>query len=153
MKALTLRHPWPWAICWLGKDIENRTWTPRPDQLKPGEQIAIHGGKAPQTKSGDIEVIEAIDWMDSKGLVGTHSCTKDHVVDPYASAIVAVATYDGAVRASASPWFIGPYGWHLDKVIVLSKPVKCRGAQGLWTMPIDVEARVMEQMQRNSMNR
>lgn len=49
MLALTLKHPWPWAICVAGKDVENRTWAPR--QLRRGDRFAIHGGKQPREHS------------------------------------------------------------------------------------------------------
>lgn len=40
----------------------------------------------------------------------------------------------------------GPIGWVLADVIALPEPVPCRGAQGLWTLPDDVERRVMAQV-------
>jgi hypothetical protein len=41
-----------------------------------------------------------------------------------------------------------PVGWVLDDVIALDEPVPCPGAQGLWQLPIDVEARVRAQIAR-----
>ena len=29
MKALSLKRPWPWAVLYLGKDVENRVWCTR----------------------------------------------------------------------------------------------------------------------------
>jgi hypothetical protein len=46
VKAITLRHPWPWAILAMGKRIENRTWEPK--GLRPGDRFAIHGGRVPR---------------------------------------------------------------------------------------------------------
>jgi hypothetical protein len=42
-------------------------------------------------------------------------------------------------------WFFGPYGWILENVVALREPVPCKGAQGLWTVPPDAAARVLEQ--------
>jgi hypothetical protein len=42
MKALTLYPEWAFAVCYLGKPIENRTYAP-PKSLM-GERIAIHAG-------------------------------------------------------------------------------------------------------------
>ena len=42
----------------------------------------------------------------------------------------------------ANPWFSGPYGWILDEVQVLAKPIPCRGALGLWKLPPDVDEAV-----------
>lgn len=44
--------------------------------------------------------------------------------------------------ASPGPWFIGPYGWVLTDVVTLAEPVPCKGAQGLWTVPPEVLARL-----------
>ncbi len=48
MKALTLRHPWPYCFARLGKDIENRSW-PFPGDLV-GQPIALHGGVMPASR-------------------------------------------------------------------------------------------------------
>ena len=70
------------------------------------------------------------------------------------SSIVAVATYGGAVTESDSGWFAGMYGWKLlgqdDDVplIVLPKPVQCRGAQGLWNVIPDVLDRMRAQVRK-----
>lgn len=42
----------------------------------------------------------------------------------------------------------GRYGLLIDPVIPLPEPVPCRGAQGLWTVPADVEAAVREALVR-----
>jgi hypothetical protein len=53
-----------------------------------------------------------------------------------------------AVNAAInSPWLIGEYGWVVDEVFALPEPVPCPGFQRLWTLPPDVEARVLEQEQ------
>lgn len=71
LRAITLRHPWPLAFTRFGKDIENRTWVPGFGQLRPGEQLALHAGKAPRITddSGDEDYLEEIQgslrWMKS----------------------------------------------------------------------------------------
>lgn len=144
MKALTLRHPWAWAVCYLGKPVENRTWMPSPRQLRPGEKFAIHAGKMPSK----IEIAEALAWMDFEGLL--HNAPLDKVpafadLRTQESAIVAVATFGGIVTEHPSPWFCGPYGWVLDDLVVLPAPVACRGAQGLWNLPPDVLEETLQQ--------
>jgi hypothetical protein len=143
MKSLTIRHPWPWAICFLGKDVENRSWCPSPNQLCVGEDFAIHAGKMPSV----IEIAEAFTGMDAMGCIDEHSKVP-RLADLRAqeSKIVAVAVYAGAVKSHPSKWFVGMYGWTWSKVVVLPEPVPCRGAQGLWTLPPDVEARVVAQL-------
>ena len=58
MHALTLRHPWVWAVAHLGKRIENRTWEPPEDLI--GKHIAIHGSVSPKTKPAWNEVAEDV---------------------------------------------------------------------------------------------
>ena len=151
MKALTLRHPWPWAIVALGKDVENRTWAPGRDQLAIGDWFAIHGGVTP--RGADLVEVQ----IQASGLVATHRArvmrqclvngdlTVNDVILP---GIVAVCRHAGVVRAGGSPWFEGPLGWRLADVAALPVPVPCRGAQGLWDIPDDVFAEVRLQFRQ-----
>jgi len=50
-------------------------------------------------------------------------------------------------RGLDSRWFAGPYGWLLAHVITLPKPIACRGAQGLWNVPADIEAEINKQLE------
>jgi hypothetical protein len=61
VQALTVRQPWAFAICCLGKGVENRTWRPAPDNRGP---LLIHAAKG-CTRS---EYDEAVAWMVSRGL-------------------------------------------------------------------------------------
>ena len=74
------------------------------------------------------------------------------MLDAGASAIVAVATFGGTVRSSPSRWFVGPFGWLLADVRALAAPVPCRGAQGLWAIPPDVETEVLRQLAKAEEN-
>jgi len=40
-RALTLKQPWPWAICYAGKRVENRTWPVPPKLLN--QETTVHG--------------------------------------------------------------------------------------------------------------
>ena len=148
MKAITIRHPFPWAICYLGKPLENRNWKPSPVQLRPGDKFAIHAGKMPSA----IEIREAFAGMHEMGVI------EDQLKLPglarlrtQESAIVAVATYGGHVGFHPSKWFVGLYGWKLlgerddVPIIVLPEPVKCQGHQGLWNVPSDALAKMRAQ--------
>ncbi len=42
MRALTLTPEWAWAVCRLGKRVENRTWAPPASAI--GTTIALHAG-------------------------------------------------------------------------------------------------------------
>jgi hypothetical protein len=142
MKAVTVRIPWPLAICYLGKPCENSRWQPSLAQLRPGDHLAIHAGKM----ISPMEIREAFAGMyemeaiDDMAVVPTFTelLTQE-------SAIVAVVTYSGAVTSHPSNWFVGPKAWTWSYLIVLPEPVKCRGAQGLWNVPPDVLARMRAQ--------
>jgi hypothetical protein len=129
MMALTLWQPWAWAISDFSKRIENRPWVP-PDWRR-GQMIAIHAG-ATFDEAG-AERIE-LDF----GIVIPR--------DLPLKAIVAVARYQGFISWSDDPWFGGPYGWLLENVIKLDRPVMCRGHQGLWGLPSDIERAVLAQL-------
>ncbi len=49
----------------------------------------------------------------------------------------------GKVDDEQQEWFFGPVGWVLDEVKLVIPPVYCRGAQGLWELPADIETQVI----------
>jgi hypothetical protein len=148
MLALTLWPEWAWCICYLGKRVENRTWLPQPGQLRPGDRFAIHAGAegagvgwrerlllaaatAEQARRWRGEVCT----VDTKW--GTNLVLDGHLIPNPLRSVVAVATYTGQVRPDrADPWVAeNQIQWGLGDVIVLPRPVPCRGAQGLWRLP------------------
>lgn len=50
---------------------------------------------------------------------------------------------DAARRApqGEDPWWVGPVGWYFRDLVAI-EPVPCKGAQGLWSLPADVDASV-----------
>lgn len=142
MKALTLKHPWPWAIVCLGKRVENRRWTPARSQLREGDWFAIHGGKIPEGRAVD-EFLEDVDWILARFDIPLPSARWK-----FRPGITALARYGGFVTASDDPWFCGPYGWLLSDVLILPSAFQCRGAQGLWDVPGDVARTIEAEAQR-----
>jgi hypothetical protein len=149
VKALTIRHPWPWAICHWGKDVENRTWQPSAGLLKPGDKLAIHAGKMVPS----IELRKSFEGMREMGAIDDD--TKMPTMDDLRgqeSSIVAVVLFWGTQLDHISPWFCGPVGWCLNGLVVLPKPVPCRGAQGLWNVPADVLEKMREQFRKGTIS-
>lgn len=146
--AITLRHPWSFAIARLGKDIENRTW--KPPRHLIGQTIAIHGGAVPKGLAGlesdhdgrfiaqnivTLEYYRALpktmrDWLYQHG----RSLSSWTV-----PGIVATALLAEVVTESDSPWFSGPFGFVLTDVMPLENPIPHRGALGFWEVERPVE--------------
>lgn len=122
MKALTLWRPWAWAL-FNGKDLENRTWAPPAHMI--GQRIAIHAGKK-YDAAGEQFIA---DQLGRVYLPGQASAT----------GIIGVATIARVVTESSSPWFGGPNGWVFEDQVALPGPISIGGAQGLWTLPREVD--------------
>jgi hypothetical protein len=127
------------------KRVENRTWAP-PEWLV-GEDFALHAGKRWDSASHQS--------------LSLHLAPADPQIPPrnelVFGAVVAVVRLGRVVGVkdawAQNPlehdqrrWFFGPYGWVVDNVRTLPAPVPCRGFQGLWGLPLDVEAAVLEQL-------
>ena len=171
MKALTLRHPWPFALAYLGKRTENRDWDPRtaelmglPWVLKAGEPIAIHGGTVPRRgrnkawreleagfeamveMAGGVLTPEAETYL--KAVMGTGPMQLEHFLLP---GIVAVATITHATRGTPlnDPWAIpGQLHLMLNPVFTLPEAVPSTGSQGFWTVGEETEHQVGQQIER-----
>lgn len=168
MRAITIWPEWVWAITHLGKNVENRSR--RTKVLQPGDEFAIHsgaylGGSSKYVKAA--EVFYPVDQMARRSGWRTGIRAADNVVVaynvnhpqtvetsihtlPYGS-VVAIATFSGLLDPSCVPcnsetdwpwWDNQQFGYRLDDVRVLSTPIWCRGQQGLWNLPDEVEAAV-----------
>lgn len=155
LRALTLTPEWAWAVCYLDKRVENRTW-PAPASII-GQRIAIHAG----LKAPDWNVVEMMarcaGWsVDPRAAQFFAPGSDAPVVRPaklYGTqhrltrgAIVATAVVSGcrAVdQRDAVGWEAGPWCWDLVDVQVLASPVSCKGALGLWRVPAELAEAVL----------
>ena len=156
MKALTIQQPYAHLIALpdgddRAKRVENRTW-----ESPYIGTLAIHAGRGRDYLCPDDE---RPGW-DEEGV---------RVADMAFGAVVAVAELRGCVRLDARPhrmptdclpewarrrwpWLAchrhveGPVCWILAEVRAMARPVPCRGAQGLFDLPPEVEAAVREQI-------
>jgi hypothetical protein len=134
MYALTILQPWATAIALGPKRVENRSWPP--PRAAVGQLMAIHAGKRWDGQAGLDAFAKRVYQPGAERLRAMPS-------DEYPmGAVIAVARLARVVTASDDPWFFGPYGWMLTEVQAI-EPVPCRGAQGLWQLPPDVETQVM----------
>jgi hypothetical protein len=146
MKALSFSQPWLWAILdetpeGDRKRVENRRW--RPPEKMIGQRFALHAAK-----SWDADAIGFLLRLGFTDFPARRALYKH-------SAVLGVATLDRVVtNASTLPakqarWFFGPFGLVLRDVHRLASPViEIPGALGFWTLPPDIEARVVEQLPR-----
>ena len=162
--ALTLWRPW--TACFTdipgpaAKTVENRSWVTR----YRGD-VYLHAGQ--RFDGGAVELANRI-WARSDscwevGGVRVHLATDEPVLseDPkaYPAGIVAVAelydvcqvglsTFGSFNPCECGPWaFGGQAHWRFRNVRKLREAVYCRGAQQLWSVPNDVEAVVLEQLE------
>jgi hypothetical protein len=119
MKALSIKQPWAWAILHAGKAIENR---PRRTHFRG--TIAVHASLKP-FKNWE-------EWYPKRALKVPPP--EDWVF----GAIIGFVDIVDCIGSSRSKWFIGPFGYVLEKPRTLPNPVPCKGALGLWEVPASV---------------
>jgi len=158
MLALTLIRPWSDALACGPKPIENRSWPPPRSAL--GQVIAFHGGKKwDEDAALDMRLpmergVPAL-WPEcprlaigsAEGVVGAGRLMG--YVTPGGSIVCMDGGRERAVERTlydGGRWYTGAYGWIFGHRRALHAPVLCRGAQGLWRLPDEVERLVREQL-------
>jgi hypothetical protein len=155
-RALSIQQPWASAIAYGPKRVENRTWSAPPWII--GQTIALHASKGPDWDAPEKAWIAA-------GLVPYRygDPRKAWTASLVLGAVVALAEVTGCHhseecmlpasalpacgRTGCSPWAARrQFHITLDRVRPLREPVPCRGALGLWRLPVDIELAVREQL-------
>lgn len=149
-RALTIHQPWAWAIATELKPIENRSWP-----AWHRGPIAIHAGLTIQ-HDAPLPTQRA---ADAYRQLGGDTALWDirEPAPPNANplltrgAIIAIARLTGVCEAGhgcgCGPWAVpGQTHWQLTHVRPLARPVPCRGAQGLWTVPDAIAQTVRAQL-------
>lgn len=132
IRGLTLWRPWSAAIVHGPKRVENRPWFPSLSFLDRGLWIAIHAGRRWDADGAELAAerwgkpykADETTWPEilrAEGLIGVARVVEVRALDE--------------VRSADAGWAVGPWCWILDNVRALAKPIPCRGAQGLWTLP------------------
>lgn len=153
MRALTLWRPWDQPVADGAKPVENRP-NPPPRSLL-GEVVAIHAGQKYDYDGAEfikargyrllphdggrigaiVGVARILGWVDQRrdrGRLATITCERDDL--------------ERLQAVRVNPWFFGPVGILLVDAVAI-RPVKCRGMQGWWTVPEDVEKTVRERVE------
>ncbi|KKN81359.1 hypothetical protein LCGC14_0319720 [marine sediment metagenome] len=152
MRALTLHQP---VASMMGhqplKSVENRKWKPHASVF--GQRIAIHAGK--KWNAEYAAWARGVSKHDRACEIAIHAAIRK--AGGISAAIVSTAVVsawydkrDGKCEwtdpatclefIKDDPWFQGPVGWLLTDFIQLPKPIPCRGALGLWTIPENIQA-------------
>lgn len=147
LRGLTLWRPWAASIVHGPKRVENRPWAPPARMLAEGLWIAIHAGRT-WDREGAAFVRNL--WPEARATV-PHG-TEEGIVG--IARVVDALTFEEGDRDGLwgrgsggpdpkDPWSFGPYVWRLEHVRALNEPIPCRGAQGLWRLPVEI-AEVLE---------
>lgn len=150
--GLTLWQPWATLIALKKKTVETRSW--RPPDPYVGTRIAIHASaKMPEEGAAALEVEPFATALAGRELpcgvvVATAKLAR---VGPTAAAsaqmLARAAAGDDDIRRVHSELAFGDFSegrwaWKLTDIVPMEPPVECKGAQKLWSLPIDVEERL-----------
>jgi hypothetical protein len=122
----------------------------------PAEITALTGITDDDVRGRAIDVERVRSLLSTAHVIIAHNAAFDR---PRVDAIVGGTSVPWACTSTQIDWqalglpakslgalCFGPYGWLLEDVVALRETVPCKGAQGLWTVPPDVAARVLEQV-------
>lgn len=147
LRAITLWPEWAWAICHLGKDVENRpARVARVVLSTVGDGwLAIHAGKHIGGRPGAVALHDGVHSLRYMAARAGVEIPSTRVRDVPTSAIVAVARVK---RGNPGSGWAVPGEGHIGlyDVRTLPSPVPCSGKQGLWTVPADLSERVLAQV-------
>lgn len=122
--AISIRQPWAWLIIHAGKDIENRDW---PTNFRG--RVLIHASKS-CTKA---EYAAAIDFLVDRGLDRLNADLPS--IDQFErGGIVGSVEIVDCTGNSASPWFMGEFGFVLRNPQPLAF-IPWKGQLGFFNVP------------------
>ena len=124
VKALSIRHPWAWAVVHAGKHLENRDWGYKNNHMKRFRgPVCIHASSG----------ITRAEYDDAVAFMRKYT---QHVKVPpplelVYGCIIGTAVVTDWVSQSPSPWFMGPGALVLEQVEAID-PIPCSGALGFF---------------------
>ena len=140
MRGLSLWNPWGWALFRCGKDLENRPWN-----------CAFRGWLAIQiAKRWDFdEIMRTMLVIDDAMKASNQPPLKAVDFDEMkkqCSHVIGLVRIDKwlPTHCFKSPWaYEEGYAAHIAEAVEI-EPVPCKGKQGLFYLPLDVEPIVRE---------
>lgn len=153
LRALTLWPEWVFAVIFLGKPLENRTWS-----IPKGEWFGLHAGAYIGGRKGapaEAEGWEAVanmarraGWVSAPGLWRCHDFAKGaqtvrrDPTAPLTSRIHGLFRVTAHLHHSAGPWHVPGQIGNVFDYVPLVEPVGCKGFQQLWAVPAEVVERM-----------
>jgi len=137
LRAITLWQPWAWALIFANKDYENR-----PRSLGVTGWVAVHVGLH-RDDEYEFDALRSMPNGIRKVSNETIQEQRGHIIG-----LARINRWVDRRDARPSPWLaplLGVAAVITDR-IALKTPVKCRGMQGAWRVPEDVERQVREQL-------
>lgn len=156
-RAFSLKQPWATIVAKGLKPVENRDYPP--PRAMVGELFAIHASKT-WDKDGELWIRQ--EW---EGYDPIEEALGDAVL--IRSAILGVARIVGYMKKEDglfytvagdrvvadrghemfhNPWFFGDFGYVLEDVRAIERPIPCSGALNFWRLPEDVAAELATQL-------
>lgn len=150
LRGLTLWRPWSASIVHGPKRVENRPWAPPLRFLDQGLWIAVHAGRTWDREGASFL---ALHWNIAQAVhaSGRNVENRAHWPEKFRDeGVVGIARVARVIRfddltgreKAEHPMAFGPWCWFLDSVRSF-EPIPLRGAQGLFTLPHDVEASLL----------
>lgn len=128
LRALSIWQPWAWLIAQGFKDIENREW-----HTHVRGWVLIHASKHRMSRA-DYASAEMMAQRNGVTLPLREAC-------PF-GAFVGAMRIDEVMLRSASPWFVGPYGFRIGAAKAFAEPVEAIGNLGFFYLPLTEPLRV-----------
>lgn len=120
LSALSLDQPFAHMICHLKMNVESRNWT-----TKRRGTIAIHA-------TAKISKQE-FEWVNRQFGLNLKPADVDFASVIGIADVVDVITED-QVTKKTSKWFIGPYGFVLENIVLLPRAVPTKGNRKFWRL-------------------
>ena len=134
MKVLSVRQPWAYLIVAGYKDIENRKW-----YTNHRGPLLIHASRAMEPDDFPMQR----EWIETCGIVIPEDLPRGAIVGSATLAHVDCGNgYQGDGLACTSPWFEGPYGFHMADAVEFAESIPCRGQLGIRDVNDSLMARV-----------
>ena len=134
VKIISVRQPWAWLIVAGYKDIENRTW-----RTSYRGRLMIHASLATEPEDFPMQR----QWIETCGIVIPEDLPRGAIVGSATLSHVDCGDgYQGDGLACSSPWFEGPYGFHMADAVEFAEPIQCRGQLGIRDVSDALAARV-----------